>query len=227
MPSFSQAVIGYRRRKPATARNNPLHPLARGKLLHYPFLSDVGLTVYDVVSGLAAVYHPRTQSSPPATLRQAGGLFGPSLNFRGGSGGTGYGSSIDVTNSSAYKPSSALTIAAWVNPDGVSTNYNVVAGIDYRNNGTWSAPNYSYALQSGWVGALTPYFHVTSGGTAVTITSPSGLATNAWSHIAGTYDGVTMRLYINGQQVTSTARSGAIDYGNNGPLAIGNISTRR
>src|SRR5215471_6903787 len=222
MPSRAQAVIGYRRRKPATARNNPLHPLARGKLLHYPLLAPYGNVLYDLVTGLTATWQARGGFFGIAT--QAGGIFGPCLNMRGGA--SSQGSGMAVANSAQYKPSSALTIAAWVNPDGVTSNYNQISGIDYRNDGSWSSPYFAHALGLGYGGNLTPSIHVAVAGSYTSIFAPSVVPTYTWSHVAGTYDGANLRLYVNGQQVATAARTGVIDYGNNGPLAIGNISTR-
>jgi len=41
------------------------------------------------------------------------------------------------------------------------------------------------------------------------VTGPAALALNAWSHLAMTFDGTTMRLYVNGTQVATRAASGS------------------
>jgi len=52
------------------------------------------------------------------------------------------------------------------------------------------------------------------------VMAPNGLRLNTWSHVAGTYEGSTLRLYVNGTLVTSEPKSGSISAGN-GPLQIG------
>jgi len=39
------------------------------------------------------------------------------------------------------------------------------------------------------------------------------LATGAWSHLAATYDGANLRLYVNGTLVSTKAATGAIQPG--------------
>ena len=46
---------------------------------------------------------------------------------------------------------------------------------------------------------------------------------NTWAHLAATYDGATMRFYVNGVQVASRAQTGAIATSTN-PLQIGGDS---
>jgi hypothetical protein len=44
---------------------------------------------------------------------------------------------------------------------------------------------------------------------------------NVWTHVALTYDGSQLRLYVNGVQVASKARAGAIQTPGSNPLWIG------
>jgi hypothetical protein len=52
-------------------------------------------------------------------------------------------------------------------------------------------------------------------------TSP--LTVNMWTHLAASYDGAAMRLYVNGVQVASRAQTGAIATSTD-PLQIGGDS---
>src|SRR5207244_12194908 len=49
------------------------------------------------------------------------------------------------------------------------------------------------------------------------------LATNTWTHLATTYDGATLRLFVNGVQVSSVAKTGTILTSTN-PLQLGGDS---
>lgn len=48
----------------------------------------------------------------------------------------------------------------------------------------------------------------------------SQLAVNTWTHLAATYDGAMLRLYVNGVQVASRAQTGSISV-SSGSLRIG------
>ena len=58
------------------------------------------------------------------------------------------------------------------------------------------------------------------GGGNRTAEGPAALSANVWTHVAGTYDGATVRLFLNGVQGASTAISGPIA-ASTGPLRIG------
>ena len=51
----------------------------------------------------------------------------------------------------------------------------------------------------------------------------AALVANAWTHLAATYDGTTMRLYVNGMEVASRPQTGNIATSTN-PLQIGGDS---
>ena len=48
------------------------------------------------------------------------------------------------------------------------------------------------------------------GATASEVFGTTALPVNTWSHLAATYDGTTVRLYVNGVQVASAAKTGPL-----------------
>ena len=52
------------------------------------------------------------------------------------------------------------------------------------------------------------------------MSGPTASPVNAWTHVALTYDGATLRLYVNGTQVATPATTGAIQ-ATDSPLWIG------
>ncbi|MCO5195836.1 MAG: LamG domain-containing protein [Anaerolineae bacterium] len=65
-------------------------------------------------------------------------------------------------------------------------------------------------------------FSLTIDGVPQTITVPNPVPEGQWTHIAATYDGVTMRLYENGVEVAALAVSGAVAAGTG--LQVGDLA---
>ena len=104
-------------------------------------------------------------------------------------------------SSSLNSVSGSLTLAAWVYRTTGQSGWRLVAGRQYGT--TWDDQYFMGFLDN----ACRFGVHTTSGFPIVS----GGVAPNAqWIHMAGTYDGSIVRLYVNGTQVSSSAASGAI-----------------
>lgn len=146
-----------------------------------------------------------------------GALFGPE---RIDEGRFGRGLLLDglddqaiVGHSSSLNLSGGMTLEAWVYP--ASTIDSVEAVLV---KGGFIKPYLLYAggVSNGPVAAVTKL----GTGTPVPVRDLKKLPANTWSHIAGTYDGVTLRLYVNGVQADMWGVNGAIE-SDAGPLRIG------
>ena len=81
----------------------------------------------------------------------------------------------------------------------------------------------NYYLEATASSGPTPSVGGTFGGSGTNILSSTALAANVWAHLAATYDGSTLRLYLNGMQVASKSQTGLLATSAN-PLQIGGDS---
>ncbi|HKW31117.1 MAG TPA: LamG-like jellyroll fold domain-containing protein [Verrucomicrobiae bacterium] len=134
------------------------------------------------------------------------GKYGNALVFDGVS------TLVTINNSASLQLGTAMTLEAWVNPSVVSGAWRdvIYKGVDnYYLEGT-SPGTGNVPAMGGTFASMSLY------GTAA-------LPMNTWTHLAATYDGTTLRLYVNGIQVASRAQTGAIATSTN-PLQIGGDS---
>ncbi len=135
----------------------------------------------------------------------AAGKYGSALTF------DGTNDWVTVADKPSLDASGALTLEAWVRPNGGPTWRTILL----KENGSTLA----YALYSAASGG-TPMGIVLVGGTQQKLSGPSALPAGAWSHLALTYDGSQMRLYVNGVQRASKAVTGSMP-NSSGALRIG------
>jgi len=165
----------------------------------YAFNEGSGTSVADV-SGTG-----NTGNVILATWTSAG-KYGGALAFDGSA------SLVTIPDAPSLHLTTAMTLEVWVKP---STVIDWWSDVLYKGD-----DNYYLEAMSPSGGAPV------AGGTWASnenLFAPAALAINTWTHLAATYDGAIMRMYVNGVQVASGARSGPLAPSTH-PLQIGGDS---
>jgi PKD repeat protein len=142
-----------------------------------------------------------------STFWTSAGKFGRALSFNGTS------SFVTVNNSPSLNLSAGLTLEAWVYPTATTAAWRPVIFKPYDSS------QISYVLQ-GLTPTQTKVPSIYVLPSADNLFGPSPLPTNTWSHLAATYDGSSMRMYVNGTLVADKAQTGTINL-SAGALTIG------
>ena len=166
----------------------------------YGFSEGTGTTVADL-SG-----NGRTGTISSAVWTTAG-RFGNALSFNGSNAW------VTVADANPLDLTTGMTIEAWVNPAVLSGWRSVLmketaSGVAY---GLYAHDN-----------APAPAVTVNIGGSGVdqSALGTAPLALGVWSHLAATYDGATLRLFVNGVQAGTRATTGAMST-SAAPLRLG------
>jgi hypothetical protein len=116
--------------------------------------------------------------------------------------GCSTGNNVINFSTNTNLPTSAITASAWVN---------VTAHANFPNyiNNSWTAQEGSWLLYSDSSGhAMFGVYHASS--QYVALGCSSQFTTLAWHLLTGTYDGSTVRVYLDGVLCNTTALSGEI-----------------
>ncbi|HVE56299.1 MAG TPA: LamG-like jellyroll fold domain-containing protein, partial [Pyrinomonadaceae bacterium] len=111
-------------------------------------------------------------------------------------------SQVNIADSPSLRPVSAVTVEAWIKPSSAGTGFQ---GVVFKGN-TGSTGGQPYSL---FVNGVNHQIVVRVGNdsTFEAFGSVAGIPANVYSHVAFTYDGTTIRIYINGVLDTSAASS--------------------
>ncbi|TAL01166.1 MAG: hypothetical protein EPO07_08740 [Verrucomicrobia bacterium] len=160
----------------------------------------------DAVGGHAGTAYGNTTYS--------NGIVGQSFHFDGG-----YSGQIRVPDAVDLHFTSAMTVEVWVKPEGGATLVSKWDAVGSRS-------QCSFRLSLGDLGRA--YFQISpngSGGATSAIYPPycmsaTSIPGGTWTHLAGTFDGSTLRIYVNGVLDGQASFTGAI-YSGNDDLGIG------
>ena len=158
--------------------------------------ADRGLVgCWDFDEGKGSMLHDRSGNGNDGKIRGAKWVKagkGYALRFDGVNDyvDCGAGSSLDITG--------PITLQAWVRPTAPNQGEPGIVGKFFE----------SYAITY----YTNAYFYISSGGNNVR----GPLKINQWTHVTGTFDGTTMRMYLNGQEVlTKKSKFKTVKHGNN------------
>ena len=119
---------------------------------------------------------------------------------------------VTIADAASLDLTSAMTLEAWVNPSTLTQWHTVLL----KEN----AAGMAYELYAHNPDVSRPAAYGTLNGAIRGVTGTAALPTNTWTHLATTYDGTNMNLFVNGALVRTVARAGAMD-ATTGPLRIG------
>ncbi|HEY0428438.1 MAG TPA: LamG domain-containing protein, partial [Pyrinomonadaceae bacterium] len=179
--------------------------------------APVGLVAWYPGDGNALDIRGGNNGVPRSSLTYAQGKVGQAFQFSSSNGSAN--TQVNVADSPALRLLNALTIDAWINPTapGAPDNPILVKG-DLSSAG--SQP-YSILFVNAAINDNRIIFRVGNNSTFDSLISNANIPLNAYTHIAVTYDGVTMTLYINGVfDASKTTSIGTLNQ-NPLPLAIG------
>ena len=172
--------------------------LAPGLVAAYSFNEGTGTTVADASgTGNAGTIGTATWS----TL----GKNGNSLSFNGSS------ARVTVPDAPSLRLTDAMTLEAWVFPTTVTSSV-ARCGLQGRRQLLPDGYNAGRHQHLGRAASSRASYGETFGASA--------LPASTWTHLGATYDGATLRLYVNGAQVASKAQTGTLATSAN-PLNIG------
>jgi hypothetical protein len=188
-----------------------LTPVDAHTLARFAFDEAPGATTF--VNAIAAAGN-LTRDAGTVLPGIGGGMFGSCVGLNGGA--------RIKSGNGKFEPAAAITVSAWIRPYLYHTYYGRTVSKS-SHTATWAAPYSCIELcnfDNDETGSAEVRVNSLDGSRALVI--PEGVVPlYQWSFVALTYDGTTVRSYVNGVEIANGALTGNIDYHDSGPWFIG------
>ena len=166
----------------------------------YQWYSDVGLTVTEgsgaAITGLAAgTYYLEVIDDETGCIVTESVAVSVAPNYALDFDGTDDYVDLGTAFNPLFNGTNTITVESWVYLNTSQTTHTIVSNYGAGN-------QFFLRVDSG-----KPVFWIDSGGLA-NASGATTLATNTWIHLAGTWDGTTLKVYVDGVLDGSTAKSG-------------------
>ncbi len=180
-----------------------------GPVAYWPFDEGSGTTATDVAHGNDGTISGATYTGGGVDAAPISGNV-DALHFASS------GDLVRVSDDALLRPAK-VTVSVWARNDGTPTTY------DYILAKTLDGGKASYALYTGGSAGL--FFYASDTTFHLSDNAGASIWDGSWHHIAGTYDGSDVRLFVDGSEIgTANAGPSAIAYGTtvfSGDLSIG------
>lgn len=174
-----------------TSERGPLTSTTPGLVSYWRLGESSGTTAADA-QGVASGTYVNSPELGVASLLK--GETDTAVNF------DGIDDHVSITPVSALNMTSEVTLEAWIRADTLQ--------------GTIVRRNNSYELRAQSDGSV--LFRVWIGEAVQTLTSAEGkVKAGTVYHVAGTYDGTAMRIFLNGKEIASKALKGSMTHNSN------------
>ncbi len=175
------------------------------------------IAAYGFEEGSGTAVNDQSGNSNNGTLQNGpvwvtNGKFGKALKF------DGTNDLVAIADSNSLDLTTGMTLEAWVNPATAMSGWDTILMKEY-------ASGLIYSLYANGDGNI-PATYISSNNTEYGISGGSTLPLNTWTHVAATFDGSVIRLFINGTQAATIPFSGSIQTSSGGFSIGGNMIWR-
>ncbi|HIJ04401.1 TPA: LamG domain-containing protein, partial [Candidatus Woesearchaeota archaeon] len=181
-------------------------------LLHFDNRSEFGENDSFVYDWTGTGHNATCEGSSCPLWNASRGKFGGGFTFND------QYECLNISKTAGLNITQQLSVSAWINTRNIEQTQGITMHSRLYSPSSYD-DNYHLAIGDGGILHLTI---INSTGTINSTTYPTNniLKNNTWHHIAGTYDGQTISLYVDGQLINQTTMIGDIN-GNNTDIYIG------